>query len=430
MEPQERMTLPKPPAGAPVVTGTATSRVAPKFPVVILLGSLFISTVGIGFVVPFLPVFATELGATGFALGFIMAAFSLSMVVTQPLAGSYSDRLGRKFFLVAGLAVYSVGGFLYVLSSSVADIILVRFLQGIGGGLIFSVSMAYMGDLAPEGHEGRYMGVYNVTMLSGFGLGPLLGGVLKDTFGMNMAFYGMGLSSAIACILVLFLLPESRTRDVRAESQRLFAVFGEILAQTRTRGILLIRFSVMLSMVPSFIFLPVLMTQVMDASGVQIGMVITVRTLVSASLQYPFGWLADRHSRVVMTVASVFGMAAVVSLVGFATQFWHVLLLFGLLGINEALFMPANSAMILEGGRSHGMGATMGLFNTAMTMGMFVGSLGAGLLVDEFGFRIAFMLVGVIVALSASVSVPMMTATPRECSSSKQIGPHLPDAPP
>jgi MFS family permease len=416
------MTLPKSPAGAPVITGTATPLVAPKFPVVVLLGSLFISTVGIGFVVPFLPVFATELGASGFALGLIMAAFSLSMLVTQPLAGSYSDRVGRKFFLVTGLAVYSVGGFLYVLSSSVGDIVLVRFLQGIGGGMIFSVSMAYMGDLAPEGYEGRYMGVYNVTMFSGFGLGPLLGGVLKDTFGMNIAFYGMGLSSAIACILVLFLLPESRTRDVRAESQRLFAVFGRILAQTRMRGVLLIRFSVMLSMVPSFIFLPVLMTQVMNASAVQIGMVITVRTLVSASLQYPFGWLADRHSRVVMIVASVFGMAAVVSLVGFATQFWHVLLLFGLLGVNEAIFMPASSAMIMEGGRSHGMGATMGLFNTAMAMGMFVGSLGAGLLVDEFGFRIAFMLVGVIVALSASVSVPMMAATPRESSSSKQIG--------
>jgi len=277
-----------------------------------------------------------------------------------------------------------------------------------------------MGDLAPEGYEGRYMGVYNVTMFSGFGLGPLLGGVLKDAFGMNMAFYGMGIFSAIACILVLFLLPESRTRDVRAESQRLFAIFGEILAQTRTRGILLIRFSVMLSMVPSFIFLPVLMTQVMGASGLQIGMVITVRTLVSASLQYPFGWLADRHSRVVMTVASALGMAAVVSLLGFATQFWHVLLLFGLLGVNEALFMPANSAMMLEGGRSHGMGATMGLFNTAMTIGMFAGSLGAGLLVDGFGFRIAFMLIGVIVALSAGVSVPMMTATPRESSSNKR----------
>jgi DHA1 family multidrug resistance protein-like MFS transporter len=416
MEPQERMTVSNSQAGTPVVTGTTSSPAAPKFSVAILLGSILISTVGIGFVVPFLPVFATELGATGFALGLIMASFSLSMMITQPLAGSYSDRLGRKYFLAAGLAVFSVAGFLYVLTSSVGDIVLVRFLQGIGGGLIFSVSMAYMGDLAPEGYEGRYMGVYNVTMLSGFGIGPLLGGVLKDTFGMDMSFYGMGLTSAIACILVLFLLPESRSRDVRAKSKRVFAVFGEIMAQTRVRGVLLIRFSVMLSMVPSFIFLPVLMTQVMDASGVQIGMVITVRTLVSASLQYPFGWLADRHSRVVMTVVSVFGMAAVVSLFGFATEFWHVLLLFGFLGIGEALFMPANSAMILEGGRSHGMGATMGLLNTAMTIGMFVGSLGAGLLVDGFGFRIAFMAIGVIVALSASVSVPMMTATPRESS--------------
>ena len=65
-------------------------------------------------------------------------------------------------FLAAGLAIYSVGGFLYVLGSSVMDIVLVRFLQGVGGGFVFSVSLAYMADLAPKGYEGRYMGLYNV----------------------------------------------------------------------------------------------------------------------------------------------------------------------------------------------------------------------------------------------------------------------------
>ena len=390
------------------VTGAPTPHRVSKLAIVILLGSLFIAMSGIGFVVPFLPVLATELGATGFALGFLMAAFSLSMGVSQPLVGTLSDRHGRKLFMAAGLAIYSACGFSYVLASSVTDITVIRFFQGFGGGLVFSVSMAYMGDLAPPEHEGRYMGAYNVALFAGFGFGPLLGGILNDYFGMIAAFYGMAVSSAAACLLTIAFLPESRPRSAERKSERLFAVFGAILAERRMRGILLVRLAVMLSMVPSFVFLPVLMTQVMGASGVQIGLVIMTRTLVSAALQYPFGVVADRYNRVAFTIVSVLGMAGVVSLIGFATQFWHLLLLFGLLGVNEALFLPTNSAMTLEGGRSFGMGATIGVVNTAMTIGMFIGSLAAGLLVDQFGFTLAFVLIGVTVASSLAISGPMM----------------------
>ena len=382
----------------------------PRLAIAVLLGSLFTSVIGIGFVVPFLPVIASELGATGFALGFLMAVFSLSMGISQPFVGSLSDRYGRRAFLVAGLAVYSACGFAYVLASSVADITAVRFIQGFGGGLVFSVSMAYMGDLAPPQYEGRYMAAYNVALFAGFGLGPLFGGILKDLFGITAAFYGMGISSAVACLLALALLPNRPPQVATQENQGIFAVFGAILAERRMRGILVARMAVMLSMVPSFIFLPVLMTQVMGASGVQIGLVITARTLVSAALQYPFGWAADRYNRVTLTIVSVLGMGGIVSLIGFSTEFWHVLLLFGLLGVTEAVFMPTNSAMTLEGGRSFGMGSTMGIVNTAMTIGMFIGSMTAGLLVDWFGFSLAFVFIGLTVASSLAISGPMMRA--------------------
>ena len=390
-----------------LTTTPATPR-TPKLALAILLFSLFISVLGIGFVAPLLPVLATELGATGFALGFLMAAFSLSMGIIQPVAGSLSDRYGRKFFLAAGMAIYSACGFSYILASSVADITVIRFLQGFGGGLVFSVSMAYMGDLAPPEQEGRYMGAYNVALFAGFGLGPILGGILKDSFGMTAAFYAMGASSAAGCLIALVFLPESYPRVARRESDPLFAVFRAILAARRMRGILLVRFAVMLSMVPSFVFLPVLMTQVMGASGIQIGGVIAARTLVGAALLYPFGWVADRYNRVALTIVSVLGMAGMVSLIGLATQFWHLLLLFGLLGVTEALFMPANSAMTLQEGRSFGMGATLGVFNAAMAIGMFTGSIAAGLLVDQFGFTLAFALIGATVALSVAISGPMM----------------------
>ena len=119
-----------------------TESLSNKIALATLLVSLFIAIVGIAFVIPFLPILAVDYGANGFELGLIMASFSISMAITQPIVGLFSERHGRKLFLLAGLAIYSLTGFAYVLSSSVIDMSLIRLIQGVGGGLVFSVSMA------------------------------------------------------------------------------------------------------------------------------------------------------------------------------------------------------------------------------------------------------------------------------------------------
>ena len=62
---------------------------------IIILLSVFIALLGIGIIVPVMPVFARELGASGFALGMIIAAFSVSRGILQPIIGNLSDKLGR-----------------------------------------------------------------------------------------------------------------------------------------------------------------------------------------------------------------------------------------------------------------------------------------------------------------------------------------------
>ena len=408
---------------AGLVSGRPTAPTVPKAALAALMASVFIAMMGVGFVVPFLPVLATELGASATMLGVLTAAFSLSMGGLQPLAGSLSDRHGRKRFLLAGLAIFSVCGFGYTLASSVLDITVVRFIQGLGAGMVFPVAMAYMGDLAPPEQEGRYMGIFNVSLLAGIGSGPLIGGVMKDAFGIDAAFYAMGLVSTAALVVAVVALPESRPTTRGAEREApLTTVFRAIFADRRMRGVLLVRLSIMLAMMPSFVFLPVLMTSVMGASGTMIGVVITVRTLLSAALQYPFGLLADRYSRPLLTFVSVMAMAAAAAWFGFSTLFWHVLVIFAAMAVFEAMFMPTTSAMALEGGRAFGMGSTMGVFNTAMNVGMFIGAILAGYLVDQFDFKVAFLILGAAVAVGGVASWPMMRAESAHASPSAAAG--------
>lgn len=154
--------------------------------------SIFSSMLGAGIVVPLLPLYAESLGATGLWLGIIFAVFSISNAISTPFFGRLSDRSGRKMFLCVGLFLYGIISLGFVLATSVLQVALVRFLQGAAGGMVLPIAQAYIGDICPEGEEGKWMGYSNAAFFTGFGVGPLMGGGLAEEFGMNAAFLGMG----------------------------------------------------------------------------------------------------------------------------------------------------------------------------------------------------------------------------------------------
>ncbi|MFO8113381.1 MAG: MFS transporter, partial [Desulfosalsimonadaceae bacterium] len=84
-----------------------------------ILSAIFIVFVGMGIIVPILPIYAAELGASGFALGVIIAGFALSGGILQPFVGDLSDRHGKKGFLIAGLFIFGLTGYTYTFAESV-----------------------------------------------------------------------------------------------------------------------------------------------------------------------------------------------------------------------------------------------------------------------------------------------------------------------
>ena len=93
---------------------------------------------------------------------------------------------------------------------------------------------------------------------------------------------------------------------------------------------------------------------------------------------------------------------------GIAESPLQVGIIFCLIGAGEAVFMPASSAIALENGRGTGMGVTMGVMNTAMNLGMFIGSLLAGLMLDNVGLTLTFIILGILVVTSALGGLPML----------------------
>jgi MFS family permease len=379
-----------------------------------LLLSVFIALLGIGIIVPVMPVFAESLGAGGLALGFIIAAFSLTRGFCQPVVGILSDRWGRKGFLVSGLLVYALVGLIMPEANSVGTLLLIRSLHGVGSAMIVPVAMAYVGDLAPIGSEGRYMGSLNIAIFTGIGSGPLIGGFFTDLWGMASAFYVMAGLSLLAMMLIVLQMPASIVSQPK-EGKRIGVVrsMRTMLASRRTAGILLARLATMIIMVPTMAFLPLLMNQWYHATGMQIGMVIAARTLVNAVLQTPCGRLADRVDKVRFLRLGCLIISIVMCLIPLSGNFWVLIVLFVILGSGEAIIWPTLGALATEEGRRYGQGSLMGVFNLAMSGGVFVGAIAAGYTSDLFGLHWSFFLIGLLVLGLTMVATRIIESTDR-----------------
>ena len=191
---------------------------------------------GLGIIWPLVPVYAVQLGAGGLQIGIIIASFNLARTLANPLAGQLSDRWGRKPFIAAGLLLYSLVSVLYVMATRVEALILVRFLHGFTSVLVGPVAMALAADIAPPHRLGRYLGTLNMAVMLGLGAGPVLGGIIRDLFGMAAAFYTMGGLALATFLGVTAFLPGS-DRSAKSASPKPVSSFKHLLSHRVVQGI-------------------------------------------------------------------------------------------------------------------------------------------------------------------------------------------------
>ena len=187
--------------------------------------AVFTGNLGMGIVIPFLPIYARTLGATGVTIGIFFASFPLAQILFMPMIGRLSDQYGRKKFVAAGLFLCSLLSLWYIYAPGIFSLIVGRFLQGAAIALIIPIASAYVGDLAPPEKRGAYMGIFNLFLTSSFGVGPLVGGWLSDAYGMEASFYWMGGLNLVALLAVLLLLPEARPAAHARAHRRLIVTF-------------------------------------------------------------------------------------------------------------------------------------------------------------------------------------------------------------
>jgi len=378
----------------------------------LITGMLSVS-IGVGFIVPLLPLYAQTLGATGVWVGLIFGANPFMRGVFELVFGRLADVRGMKKFMTVGLAGYSLVALGFLSARAPWQLFAWRLMQGFFGSMVEPVARAYAGSLTPKGQEGRVMSFYSLAFFAGFAIGPPLGGLLGQWVSPSAPFYGMAVLSAAALFMVILYVPDRVGASARGG--RAMLSLREIGRDRTIQGLLWGR-SFLAQGRGIFTGLLPLWVGAVGLSPFTAGALISVRSVVESLMQPLFGAASDRLDRRRLALCGYALAPVAFLLTPRAVTTWQLTLVCIILALSSGVSVPAITALTVEKGREVGMGSIMGVTGTATSLGMALGSFLGGIVMDWAGIGASFQaggwlsltgMLGFAYLTRQSVSVPV-----------------------
>jgi DHA2 family multidrug resistance protein len=157
-----------------------------------------------------LPKMQGTLSATQDEMGWVLTSYIVAAAITIPLTGWLAGELGRRKVFLVSIFVFTVASALCGVATSLDQIVLFRFLQGVGGAALVPLSQAVLFDINPPKDFGRAMSIWGIGVTMGPILGPALGGWLTDNYSWRWVFYINLPIGVLAFAGLFFTMPESR----------------------------------------------------------------------------------------------------------------------------------------------------------------------------------------------------------------------------
>src|SRR4051812_40905294 len=156
-----------------------------------------------------------ELHSSLSAIQWVSTGYLLALATVIPLTGWAMERFGGKRMWMISVTLFMAGSALCGLSWSVESLIAFRVLQGFGGGMILPIGQAILAQAAGPQRMGRVMSVIGVPTLLGPVLGPVIGGLIVDSFSWRWIFFVNLPVGAVALFMAWRILPAADARRTR-----------------------------------------------------------------------------------------------------------------------------------------------------------------------------------------------------------------------
>ena len=352
-----------------------------------------------------LPLFVAKLPAPLFPwpetvrVGFLIAVFGLVNAFLEPLSGALVDRVGRgKPFILAGLIIMALATLGFLVASHYIDLLFLRAVQGVGVAMTVPAALALMVGSSNKATRGGSMGIYTTSRMLGFGIGPLLGGFLYDSFGFDSTFYAGSAFIILAIILVNLWVDEPYPQKSNDKPEKFIIIDRNLLST----GILSVGFATMI-MAADFSMMASLETQFNEKLGMStfiFGLTFSAVLITRMFSQVPFGRYSDRIGRKPLIIGGMLLLVPSTALLGYADSTFTLILLRLLQGLASAAVAAPAFAIAGDMTQAGGEGRQMSIITMGFGLGVALGPLLAGVLAID-SFVLPFILGGVLSAVAA-----------------------------
>lgn len=339
-----------------------------------------------------LPIYALqELSINESNAGFIVTIFLISAIFIRPLTGKWMELLGKRNVFLFSLVLFAVASAFYLLSKSMAILLVIRFIQGIGFGMATTAAGTMVADTVPDSRKGEGMGYFVLSNNFAIVIGPYLGlTVMNHLGGIPM----IAVSVLFACFAFLSgwftqKIPETSGRESEALPRKhRRTLLSELADPSAVRisivaGLLALSYSSILS------FEAVYAREMnLEKAGSYFFVVFAIILIMSR----PFtGKWFDQYGANIIIYPAICCFSAGLLLFSQATTTFLFLLSAAFIGLGWGTLFPSFQTIAVQLAEPHKRGLATATFLSIFDLGIGVGSYFAGLISSAFGFHLLYI---------------------------------------
>jgi len=367
---------------------------------------------------PVLPLFALYLGAGPEAIGLVVGISTVTGIFFKLPAGALSDLVGRKKTLLAGLVVFAVIPFTYLLVKSYQLLILIRFLHGFATAIYGPVAMAVVMDAAGV-RKGEMLSWFSSITIIGNLVGAPVGGFIlyrlatgaPALFDFQVVYLASGVAGLLSLVLALSILRGKETvergKGLRESLGRFASGIKEVLSDRRVVATSSMEGLQNLTVGALEAFLPIYAVKVAGLNEFQAGLLWGVQVLVTILSKPLMGRTSDRYGRRPLINGGMVLCALSFGAIPLLHNFYLLLITATFFGLGEALVTSSSAALVADICEQRHFGTAMGTFGTIFDIGHAAGPIVAGLLLARMDYLQTFWIMGAL--LLASIPVFLLT---------------------
>jgi DHA1 family multidrug resistance protein-like MFS transporter len=374
--------------------------------------SQLVAIIGFAVVFPFLPYYVQELGVTELHevelwSGVLFATQAVTMAIFAPIWGTLSDRYGRKLMvqraMFGGAVTLAAMGF----AQDVWQLAILRAIQGMLTGTV-SAATTLVASSTPRERSGYALGLLQMAIWTGASLGPLIGGLIADTWGYRAAFWVTGILLFLAGLTVWRFVKEDFQPPARDKSGGGFWEGVRLVVHQRSLlSLFSIRFILRLAVRLIGPVLP-LFVQSLVAPTARLatitGLISGVQAGASAIGAVTLGRASDRIGyRRVLVACTALGAVLYVPQF-FVTTPWQLLILQGAVGLTMSGVLASTSALLANLAPEGRQGAVYGVDASVVSAANAVGPMLGASIAAVVGLRAPFLLTAGGLALAAGLA--------------------------